>query len=163
MSNQVKCPNCGGYKITSQKTPIKQKIALSESERRAMRILGLIIFVPMLGLSILACLVATVFGSDLGTSLSGGFYTFCTIIIVASLAGLLGSLFQSNVTKVVGHLHHFTCILCGYRWDWQEGQPWPKVHVDPDLIAKGEQRLAEEERRRQEEAALYYLSKQGKK
>ena len=159
MTNQIQCPNCGGYKVTSSKTPLQQKVALSESERRTMKILGLIIFLPMLGLSIFVCLAASIFV----TGLDAGFYTFCTIITVASLAGLLGSLYQRNITKVVGHLHHFTCILCGYHWDWQEGQSWPKVHVDPDLIAKGEQRLKEEERRRQEEAALYYLSKQGKK
>jgi hypothetical protein len=47
-----------------------------------------------------------------------------------------------------------------------EGQPWPDVKVNRDLIAKGTQRLEEEEeaeRRRQDEAALHYLSQKGKK
>lgn len=38
-----------------------------------------------------------------------------------------------------------TCLLCGYEWLWEPGEPQPKVHVRPDLIQLGAQRLAKEE------------------
>lgn len=41
------------------------------------------------------------------------------------------------------------CLICGYKWSWEPGDPWPEATVDPDLIAKGNARLEQEE----EEAA----------
>jgi hypothetical protein len=48
-----------------------------------------------------------------------------------------------NVT--VARLYRYLCHLCGYRWTWRTGTPYPPVTVRPDLIAKGEQKLQEEE------------------
>jgi len=52
------------------------------------------------------------------------------------------------------------CLLDGYRWERREDEPPPEVHVRPDLIAMGEQRLAEERRRQEEAAAAHFLEQQ---
>jgi len=35
-------------------------------------------------------------------------------------------------------IHDFTCQICGYKWTWKEGTPYPKIRVQPELIAKFE-------------------------
>ena len=52
-------------------------------------------------------------------------------------------------------VHKYTCQLCGYQWNWQEGTPYPPVMVRPDLIANGVRKLEEEERRRQDDWDWY--------
>lgn len=145
MSNQAQCPNCGGYKISSTTIDIKQKMPKSTSKylKDVFWALVLLVFLGFVD-------------SQLGSPCSG--IAFIVLLVV---------LFQRTEMKKIGEYFNFTCLLCGYRWEWREGQPWPKVKVNPDLIAKGAQKLeeeareAEEERKRQE--ALYHLSKLGKK
>ena len=48
--------------------------------------------------------------------------------------------FQRSLKRGVT-VHFYQCILCGYEWQWIEGEPLPQVTVRPDLIAKGEERL----------------------
>jgi hypothetical protein len=71
--------------------------------------------------------------------------------------------FRSTRMKKAGEYHQFNCLLCGYRWEWREGEPWPEVQVRPELIARGTQKLEEEEEERKRQEALYHLSKLGKK
>lgn len=47
---------------------------------------------------------------------------------------------------------HMRCQICGY--EWRRGDPQPEVTVDPDLIAKGEEKL------RNDAAAAAYLAQQ---
>jgi predicted nucleic-acid-binding Zn-ribbon protein len=144
MPNQVQCPNCGGYKVTAKEVPIDGKKPVPIWERVVNAIIGL--------------------------AFVGAGFMFSDLAWLFWLLGtyaLLYSLFISTRSKTVGKYYAFYCKLCGYQWKWQEGQPWPEVKVNPDLIAKGAQKLeeeareAEEERKRQE--ALYHLSKLGKK
>ena len=135
MSSQVQCPNCGGYKATSAK--LMQQSPVSSSQR----IRNIIIYLVLLGLSI----VGVIFFPGLGRSI-------CGFSAVVFLVVFLTYLFRSNITiaRVVPNAYQFTCTICGYRWEWREGQPWPDVHVRPDLIVKGEQRLEEERLRQQD-------------
>jgi hypothetical protein len=42
----------------------------------------------------------------------------------------------------------FNCRLCGYQWSHLPGEPYPEIHVRPDLIALGQRRLQDEEKQR---------------
>ena len=155
ISNQVQCPNCGGYKITSAEKPIKEKVPTPILQRVTNGVLGLALI--GLGLYIYSIGLRSDISSDGGT-----IYAWTCGCPGALL--LLVALFSSTQLKQVGKYYQFSCLLCGYSWEWREGQPWPKVKANPDLIAKGAQRLEEEdeeERKRQE--ALYHLSKLRKK
>lgn len=142
MSNQVQCPNCGGYKITSKEVILRQKTPVSSSQR----LIHAVIYLVILGLILVG--------------LSEGYTTLgiCALPLYVTVFVLI----ERSKTKIVGQAYHFTCLICAYHWEWGEGQPWPKVYVNPELIAKGAQKLEEEEeaerRRQQEAAALYYLT-----
>ena len=41
--------------------------------------------------------------------------------------------------------YDFQCVICGYKWNWKEGDPLPQVTVRPDLIHMGEKKLQKEE------------------
>lgn len=43
--------------------------------------------------------------------------------------------------------HYYTRRICGYKWDWADGEPLPKVTVRPELIQQGSALLEEEEDR----------------
>jgi len=137
MSNQVQCPNCGGYKTTSETTPITQKVSLSSSQRKEQR---------KTGLTCLSLLVGFTFIISLLVGDWGIFTLIAAMVIVGVPIVLLIESFQRNpmTTKTVGYVYHSTCLICGFHWDWREGQEKPEVHVRPDLIARGEQRLREE-------------------
>ena len=153
--NQLQCPNCGGYKVTSGEKPVIKKVPVPTWQRLAWGLLGL----GLLGLAFFLNMVID-FNSD--GALQTWLYCGCPGIVLTLVA-----LFQSTSMKKVGKYWAFSCLLCGYRWEWSEGQPWPKVKVNSDLIVKGAQRLEEEEREAEEERkrqeALYHLSRLGKK
>jgi hypothetical protein len=140
MSNQLQCPNCGGYKVTSQIGSITKSFPLTW-EQRSRRI----------GCSMV---LTGVLGVVLQNSLSNGKIIISLIVgmlILISFLVLLFLVFERTRTIVVGKSYTSTCLLCGYQWQWLEGQPRTDVNVKPDLIAMGAKRLEEEERQRQEE------------
>jgi transcription elongation factor Elf1 len=152
MPNQEQCPNCGGYKVTSQKVAVKKVTPIPMQNR--LKVAG-----ALFGAAVVGILLALAIGTEWSIG-CGGFLAFSWLV------GAFVNLFKTSTTKVIGYSYDFYCLICGYRWKWREDQPWPKVNVNPNLIAKGAQKLEEEEeteRRRQQEAALYYLSQQGKK
>lgn len=151
--SQIQCPNCGGFKTKSKKEDMKEEMPITrEDQRRVMAWLALITIIAFLG-------VTAAQGVKQGT--------------LAALIALVGFgfiyLYETDggtrkVQKVgKGFLH--TCMLCGYKWWWNPGDPKPQVTVRPELIQKGAQRLEEEkekERKRQEIAA-HYLHQHRKK
>ena len=144
MSNQRQCPNCGGYKTSSTITKyLTQKTPIPMSNRIWKGVIALILI--LVSLPFITKSFETVFG------------LFC-----GGLLMLLWALFVSTNNKNIGDSYRFTCSLCGYSWDWSQGQPVPKVKVNPDLIVKGALKLEQEEeqRRKQQEdaAALYHLT-----
>lgn len=147
MSDQIQCPNCGGYKATSQKVSVKQITPISSEQRlKTSGIYLVVTAVLLVGMLILL-------------AMKSGYATGCGAFALLYLIAMFVSLLKTNTTKVIGSAYDFSCLICGYRWEWREDQKWPEVHVRPDLIAKGEQRLSEEERKRQQDAAaLYYLT-----
>lgn len=156
MSNQVQCPNCGGYKITSAEVPITGKMPVPIWSR----VVGAIVGLALVG-------AGFIISSGIGSYSGKGDSDLAWVCWLPGALILLPSLLVSTQPKKVGKYYTFSCLLCGYQWEWREGQQWPKVKVNPDLIAKGAQKLEQEEeqRRKQQEdaAALYHLTHQGKK
>jgi hypothetical protein len=146
-SNQWQCPNCGGYKISATTTKfVMQNVPIPTNKRVNMGIMGSILIVA---------------------SISIYFINFSDGFVMSVWFGLIGlillaqAFLRTSLKEKVGDSYRFTCSLCGYNWDWSRGQPVPKAKVNPDLIAKGAQKLEQEEQRRkqQEDAeALYHLT-----
>ena len=143
---QVQCPNCGGYKIDEKAFVRKPKSGQLSFDQIA-----------------LILLVSFGLGSWWlwkGNTLWGVLSIVGGLISYTILLALL-----SNRPSV----YHRTCMLCGYKWTWESGQPEPRIRVRPDLIQKGMQKLEEEEReereerQRQQEEAAYWLHQQMKK
>ena len=147
---QVQCPNCGGYKIQLKKEPIWTKKLLPWEHRKQGMLWGV-------GTVLVVCIIAVLIPR------TGVIDGILACIGVFAILGILSLLFMPTQRVMSGTIYHFTCDLCGYRWDWVEGTPLPEIHIRPDLIAKGEQRLAEERRRQEELAAFNYLQQQRKK
>ena len=128
--NQVQCPNCGGYKITGSQITEK----LPKKEYRSIS--------PLLLWGWRLCFVVATFTT---------FGVYLLVLLIPDIRRLTFSGLWPTITKVVGFNH--ICMLCNYRWSWMIGTPKPEVHVRPDLMMKGAQKLQEEEeeRRRQQD------------
>ncbi len=122
--SQKQCPNCGGYKLSISTNYVKKVPAPIW-----LRALG-IIFTPI-------CSLYVVLTSPADAISSGVVW----VIVIITLIGIAiwGSMKKNEITG-----HEFTCDLCGYKLDWSIGAPWPKVNVQPNLIAAGAKRLKQQ-------------------
>jgi rubredoxin len=149
MLDQVQCPNCGGFRVADDKKtyPIYgDRIPFRKS-------------IPSLVLTVITLVVGILilrdpppgefFGNDfidLGVML----VSFSGFVLIGYIyVGLTGG--ARKVDRLVTE-HRYTCSLCGYAWEWSPGDPWPKVTVRPDLIAKGANRLRKEDQSNREAA-----------
>jgi len=135
MSEQYQCPNCGGYKTSFSIEPIMRTEEVPYADSIPARIRRGLILGIMGGISI--GLMASLVGGELNYGLQFGFIVF----LVANLIAFLGKEIRS---EKLGEYYKLYCQICGYKWEWIKGQPWPAVTVQTDLIAKGSQRLEEE-------------------
>ena len=127
---QVQCPNCGGYRIAlsqvTEKLPTKEYKPIS----------------PILLWGWRFCFVVVCFMT---------FGGYLLVLFISDIRKLTFHGLWPTITKVVGY--NYSCALCNYHWTWMIGAPNPEVHIRPDLMMKGAQKLQEEEeeRRRQED------------
>jgi hypothetical protein len=144
MSNQMPCPNCGGYKSNSELTQIDPKTGQKISSGCGSMFWGVVVLF----------VIAAYFGSTLdeATFMRGVSVVFPFMMVASIWFGIKGN----QAKKRAYNLYNFHCQICGNRWEWREGTPYPKVKVDPELIAKGNQ-LLEEQQKQQDAAALNYL------
>lgn len=148
MANQVQCPSCGGYKSDSTLTLIDPKTGKKVPSTTCGGII-LVIAIAFLGGQGIAPFIPSDFGIP---------FIVLTLAIVLFLSYKIATTPTAAEKRATSH-YKYHCNICGYKWEWHEGQPRPKVNVRPDLIAQGEQRLEEERRKQQEDAAaLYYLT-----
>ncbi len=146
MSNQAQCPNCSGYKLDTNLTKIDpetgKKIGSGCGTGLLVSLGGMIIFG-------LVALILDFLGAKNEKWL---------VVPFLSYIGFMGWFAnkENQRKKRAYNLYNFYCQICGNRWEWREGTPYPKVKVDPELIAKGNQ-LLEEQQRQQDAAALNYL------
>jgi transcription elongation factor Elf1 len=142
MTDQVQCPNCGGYKVNTTTDKVDRKSGNA---------------VPGCGVLFVLFFFAVI-GWLLGVGLNDAAYALCGLLITGTFIWGLSTYLKADKIK----RYHHTCWLCGYKWIRREDEPLPPVNIRPDLIAKGEQKLEEEaaeEEQRQHAAALFYSQK----
>ncbi|MDE3091271.1 MAG: hypothetical protein KGJ80_18035 [Chloroflexota bacterium] len=168
---QVQCPNCGGYKTDMKIEPIYgETLPLTHSERKSRWIAWLLFggfTIPLIPVYFIALGVLRIVDAMRWTDLSGLIRLLVFVPMSPFLIGsppfflniIWGAILWFALFKIIKGkqpikrtIHHYTCWLCGYKWDWEPGTPLPSVTVRPDLIAKGEQRLEEEQRLAEEQA-----------
>ncbi len=157
MSNQVQCPNCGGYKTETVKVEdVSTKETVSSDERKRNTTTWLKAFPVYIVLGLIFISIG-VWVNDSGNSpflICGGIF-----FIVFPLYMIPRSMSQKTKRVRIGQIYNYYCYLCGYKWSWTSGTSLPKVNIRPDLIEQGNQRLEAEHRKQQEDAAaLYYLT-----
>ncbi|MCL4505188.1 MAG: hypothetical protein M1434_00550 [Chloroflexi bacterium] len=143
MSEHAQCPNCGGYKITTR-SKIKGYTFARRPMGSRMYALHLAAFSGLLLLLILQLMY--IFRVNLGPA----------AVVTAVFAGLIlwsrsvrSRLFERKYLDRVPvnavYRHH--CELCGYDWVWRTGAPKPDIHVRPQLVMQGAERLWGKSRR----------------
>ena len=121
-SEQVQCPNCGGYRTSA--TDIKEKLDERYYEKVS---IGEMIFYWF-------CFVITGYG-------------ICGLALLNEYIRTI--LFKGEyiiTDKTVGYI--YLCGLCNYQWDWMIGTPKQIVNSKPDLLVLAAKKLAEEEEAR---------------
>ncbi len=153
---QVQCPNEGGYKVTTKIVTIDRRTGKELKKPREwvgeILLLGSLLFLlsgtfllfPNRGLSSDPAIVFLVIGLS------------CAVLLILWWRVPVDK--YNKIDKITKYKHE--CLLCGYRWERREDEPPPEAHVRPDLIAMGEQRLAEERRRQEELEAAHFLEQQ---
>jgi uncharacterized integral membrane protein len=156
MTGQVQCPNCGGYKVSTETATI----TFDRKSGKAIEGGGILFLLLVLaaggGLALVMFIyVAKDFGPlmifVLGLTVPGEL-----ILIGWFIRALLRYLKADKINK---EKYYHTCLLCGYEWKRWEDEPLPPVTVRPDLIVKGDQKLEEEreeERRRRDAGGMFY-------
>lgn len=150
MANQTQCPNCGGYKTNQDIIQIDPTTGKQ----------------PSGGSFILkGAIILLIGGGVLSMITSQEFVMKVLIIAFPVLMGyaLWQGISSGKAKQRSYNLYKYQCDLCGYKWEWKQGQPLPKINVQPDLIAKGEKNLAERQKQQQDMEALHHLTHQNKK
>lgn len=160
MSDQVQCPNCGGYRVRDPETigdfeerdPSSAEVGFS-----TILYLGAALFCGFLVWAAFYVAVGIILVMVGWRVTEGG-----ELIGVATVIAIIPAAIVSF--KYFRHLAHgvrrdkvlhradshlrYSCLLCGYEWDWRPGTARPTVTMRPELIAAGQQRLEEEQRQR---------------
>ena len=167
---QVQCPNCGGYRVVTEKTDSiteTHEIVKPGSETAERNSINFFIvlaggfFVLAFAISkwqidwidSLQKFILTVGFAACGFACVGGAIISVRDFLQVRKTGVL----RVRHTVEIAERYQFYCQLCGYRWIWRTDEPYPKVNVRPDLIAKANQKIEEEA------AAWWYLQQQKKK
>jgi rubredoxin len=130
MSNQVQCPNCGGYKTDVEKV---ESIGAYTKDTPARNLLAAILGL-FIGLPIMLVLVCAAIA----------FFIMIITIPLGIVLWRVAQLLPEYITNAIkGYKEHakqywYKCEICGYSWVWREGQPLPKVNVRPEFLAKME-------------------------
>lgn len=176
---QTQCPNCGGYKVTSE---IVEKYTTGHS--LVYNFVNWLSMGWLFVISVGAAGLGTVIGVPLPHTcvavdrctppsllpqlwtasilLYGGIVLFCFWFAMLFIGPLVDWLDDHRPAQAVGR--SYTCELCGYRWTVRNGEPQPKGSsggVNKRLIE-----LGEDLQRRQNEtiaAALYQQEQERKR
>lgn len=158
--SQVQCPNCGGYRVETTTSTFERKTGVATDFGGSKLTVSLF----FAALCVLGGYAAATYGAS-----GFGSPTFLDkmLAILSVGTGLFVAIYTTRLyikntrADKVTRFHN-TCALCGDKWTHQSDEPLPPVRVQPNLIAKGAQRLEEEEERRRQEAAAAYMQSQQK-
>jgi len=129
MSDQVQCPNCGGYHVEIKKMRIDQKM----KKRFPKTFIPLAIW-SMVGL----CAISFINLFDPGNEEFA--WMIGNLIGAALFLGIsFWTYYYWNRRGIPDGFDH-RCFICNYKWSWKEGEPLPQVNVRPELIRLGERK-----------------------
>ena len=139
MSNQVQCPNCGGYRVATETKVIDVERGTTIDFGGAFWFFLVMGIVGVVGGT--SGVIDVVF---YGKSLEYSGVQLCILLPTGLLftIPLIAMIVRYHKNPMAERYYH-TCWLCGYKWNRGSGEPLPKVTLRPDLITKGEQRLEE--------------------
>ncbi|HLZ80886.1 MAG TPA: hypothetical protein VKP04_04580 [Ktedonobacteraceae bacterium] len=126
----AECPNCGGYRVSEETSYISKGYETSESAYYRS-----VIFIGLLAIGLIIWGVTQISN----TTISG----IALILIGITLVFLIPVQLRKYWSLPVRY--KFKCVLCGYSWKMDEGEAQPEVTVRPELIAKGEDRIAKQQ------------------
>lgn len=138
MPDQVQCPNCGGYKTDEHSEFVNPKTGKPDLTSGGYCILMLLWLIIYVGLIFVLLLV---FRADERNTPG------CLISLVMVMIFIWFHIKYVRVGKDAQKFYKYECRICGYHWQWREGQPRPTINVRGDLIEKGEQRLERQHRK----------------
>lgn len=146
MSEHAQCPNCGSYKVTTRSKirnyayvprPMGQRIwALNVAAFAGLHLLLMVQLMYVFRLNLgLATIVVGVFAA-----------------VILWSRGARSRLFKRQYLDhvPVDGIYRHTCTLCSHQWVWRTGAPKPEVHVRPELVMRGAERLWGKGRRRRQ-------------
>ena len=142
MNEEKQCPNCGGYKVASV-VKVKQYGYTTRPMGNRAFVFNWVLFA---GLNLF------LFGDLLFIfHLSPGISAIAAVLFAALI--LLSKSARSRLFErkyldrvPVDAVYRNTCLLCDYRWVWRTGTPRPEVHIRPELILQGAERLSKRRR-----------------
>ncbi len=159
MSDQIQCPNCGGYRVTAK----RKELLDPRTGRRAGSCLEVVLLATMqafLYISVVTpCAVVGVF---LQRGRAGVPHALLLLVLGAAMFLVTRAGTAYFTRRYTVERLHLECQLCGYRWSWRTDEPLLQYRADPELIQRGAQKLSEEAeaRRLQEQAAAQFLDHQ---
>jgi hypothetical protein len=157
------CPRCGGDDFTEKFESTGGRfftVTVDPSSAGCMAILFQVFSLFGIGFVVLGVVVVTQLAQTAGDESTMILYRIlgCAAVIFGVLLtvcciGWARSALNAGETPGT---YKFECRLCYNAWTLKPGDSWPKVHMRPDLIAAGKERLEKEriravERRMQEE------------
>lgn len=147
MSEQVQCPNCGGFRTEDH----------GDGSSVNIKALGLFILVTAiiefiyvflhhrednLEMKIIIVSLIVTFIS-MGVAIVLGLFTFIISLVIPTPPR-----FFKIPPREDGSIK-YSCHLCGYRWLHSPHAPGPQINVNRELIRLGEERLRREEEERE--------------
>jgi hypothetical protein len=138
MRQQQQCPNCGGYKVDSNVKVKQFGYSTRPMGYRAyiftwllfagfhLFLLGELIYIFRINLGI-AAIVAGLFA-----------------LLILWSKGVRSRLFERKYLDRVpiDAIYRNICQLCDYQWVWRTGAQRPEIHIRPELILQGAERLS---------------------
>jgi rubredoxin len=117
-TQQVQCPSCGAHKTVAERWFYSHKLAvISQSP----------LFIGLMGLAsifIFGPLAFKVFDAILGSASST--LSFCLAVLFGFVAWASFSFWSTQLQRKATRVHKYRCQMCGYRWEWREGTPFPR-------------------------------------
>jgi hypothetical protein len=146
---QLRCPNCGGYRVSDQvkriilrRTDEPAQSSWEGAGRLGLLVLGAIAIYFGTVVLLLNAVGHTgrVASADVPALFWVVFWGDLALLVIGGI--MLARRRWARLGLYRGVLHRDWCRLCGYRWQWVEGQPEPTSstgQATTDLIRRGAQ------------------------
>ena len=138
MKEQQQCPHCGGYKVAT-KAKIKQYGARTRPMGQRAYIFTWAIF-AVFHLFLFGDMVFIFHFSPGISAIIAGLFALLILWSKDVRSRLFERKYLDRVP--VDAIYRNVCQLCDYKWVWRTGTPRPEIHIRPELILQGAERLS---------------------